>query len=162
MPVQLCIPMKNETVGMDFSFCLLRSELLHTCTLICSLSDKHGVLILCSPIDMVNKVSSIMGVINPFPAKRKFVIWAFFGSFLLYPRQSRIQPMTCTGIMVCKKDRKCKKYVGGCCKLSIDIYVPKCWVDLSFNSRVIFDFFLFWKWEFLDQIKNNSLSKPIR
>ena len=104
VPVQLCIPMKNETVGMDFSFWSLRSvELLHTCTLICSLSDKHGVLILCSPIDMVNKVSSIMGVINSFPAKRKFVIWAFFGSFLLYPRQSRIQPMTCTGIMVCKK-----------------------------------------------------------
>ena len=25
-----------------------------------------------------------------------------------------------------------------------DIYVPKCWVDLSWNSRVILAFFLFW------------------
>ena len=25
-----------------------------------------------------------------------------------------------------------------------DIYVPNCWVDLSFNLRVNLDFFLFW------------------
>ena len=25
-----------------------------------------------------------------------------------------------------------------------DIYVPKCWVDLKFKSRIILDFFLFW------------------
>ena len=32
-----------------------------------------------------------------------------------------------------------------------DIYVPEYWVDLSFDSRVILDFFfLFWNWAFLD------------
>ena len=31
-----------------------------------------------------------------------------------------------------------------------DIYVPECWFDLSFDSRVILDFFLFWNWPFLD------------
>ena len=27
-----------------------------------------------------------------------------------------------------------------------DIYVPMCWVDLSFNYRVNLDFVLFWNW----------------
>ena len=30
-----------------------------------------------------------------------------------------------------------------------DIYVPKCWVDLSFNSRVILDIFLFCNWKLI-------------
>ena len=38
-----------------------------------------------------------------------------------------------------------------------DIYVPKCWVDLSFNSRVILDFFLFWNWGFLDRNREHFL-----
>ena len=32
-------------------------------------------------------------------------------------------------------------------KFQSDIYVPMCWIDLSFNSRVILDFFLFWNYK---------------
>ena len=35
-----------------------------------------------------------------------------------------------------------------------DIYVPKCWVDLSFNSRLILDFFFFETEDFWIKIKN--------
>ena len=35
-----------------------------------------------------------------------------------------------------------------------DTYVPKCWVDLSYNSRIVLDFFLFWIWI---EIKNKLL-----
>ena len=37
-----------------------------------------------------------------------------------------------------------------------DIHVSKCWVDLSFNSSVILDFFLFWNQPFFCiKIENN-------
>jgi hypothetical protein len=35
-----------------------------------------------------------------------------------------------------------------------DIYLPRCWVDLSFNSRVILDFILFWNCKLRNCAKN--------
>ena len=40
-----------------------------------------------------------------------------------------------------------------------DIYVPKCWVDLSFNSSVILEFFLFWNCKFHNRPNNLGLSR---
>ena len=42
-------------------------------------------------------------------------------------------------------------------RLKRGIYVPKCWVDLSFSLRVIPDFFLFWNQAFLDQYWEQSV-----
>ena len=64
--------------------------LLLTTTLIYSPRDQHRIFVLCFPIYMVNKISSIMGIVNSFPAKWQLILIAFLGSSLLYSREPRI------------------------------------------------------------------------
>jgi hypothetical protein len=42
-----------------------------------------------------------------------------------------------------------------------DIYEPKCCVDLSFNSRLILDFFLFWSCKLQNSQKHLGLINQI-
>ena len=64
--------------------------------------------------------------------------------------KSRLVSMTFYKFLIDENQRKL--WIGAASKS--DIYVPKCWVDLSFNSWVILDFFLFWNWAFCIKIEN--------
>ena len=54
----------------------------------------------------------------------------------------------------------CLMWVQICARLPTlgNIYVPKCRVDLSFNSTVILDFFLFWNCKLQNHQKNLGLN----
>ena len=64
--------------------------------------------------------------------------------------KSRLVSMTFYKFLINENQRKL--WIGAASKS--DIYVPKCWVDLSFNSCVILEFFLFWNWAFCIKIEN--------
>ena len=64
--------------------------------------------------------------------------------------KSRLVSMTFYKFLINQNQRKL--WIGAASKS--DIYVPKCWDDLSFNSCVILEFFLFWNWAFCIKIEN--------
>jgi len=50
------------------------------------LRDQDRVFILCSAVDMVNIVGTVVRIVNAFPAKREFSFVAVFRSLFLNPR----------------------------------------------------------------------------
>ena len=83
---------KNSVLNLNISKC---KEVLQplTATLVLSLGNKDGILVLCPPVHMVNIVGPIVGVVYPLPSKGQLPLVAVFRPLLLHPGESRIQPV---------------------------------------------------------------------
>ena len=64
-----------------------------TCRLVCRLGHKDGVLVLCPPVDVVDVVSPVVGVVYPLPPERKLVLVTVLRPLLLDPGQPRVEPV---------------------------------------------------------------------
>ena len=56
-----------------------------TCGLVSGLGHKHGVLVLRPPVDVVDIVGPVVGVVYPLPPKGKLVLVAVLRPLLLDP-----------------------------------------------------------------------------
>ena len=58
-----------------------------------SFGDQDRVLVLSLPVDVVDVVGPVVRVVYPLPPEGQLVLLAVLGSLLLYPGQSRVQPV---------------------------------------------------------------------
>ena len=64
-----------------------------TSRLVGSLGNEDGVLVLRPPVDVVDVVGAVVGVIDPLPAEGQLPLVAVLWPLLLHPGQSGVQPV---------------------------------------------------------------------